>query len=573
MTDQPDDVHEVATVVDAPARKRVASAASVRLPKTPAGTASGASLGRSSLPAAEATAFAQTLRDAELARTRRIMPFVIALALVALVLVQFAGGDPLATRVAQAACVIAIICVTYLAWLARESTRFTEGRIAIAYAGAVIAVCAGVFYWGIFSPAAALVALAIFFVTLGRSRNIAFALYALSAGCHGALAIAVIAGVLRDRGLVAVDQAHVSDQIVQQLMLQAIYATTFLIARATRAQLDRAVGDHAQAVRQVAQREALLAEARQDLDQALKVGGLGRYSDQVVGNYRLGNVLGRGAMGEVYEAVHAETGEPAAVKLLSAAAMALPGQLTRFYREAEAVSKLASAHIVRLLDVSDAHDAVPYLAMERLRGTDLSTLLREKRRMPLPEAVELVQQIAQALEAARGAGIVHRDIKPQNIFFAELGGSVRAWKLLDFGVSKLGDHTGTLTKGHVVGTPMYMAPEQARGEEVDHRADTLALATVAYRAVTGAPPYAGRDVPSILYNVVHRMPQRPGELVKLPRDVDRVLAIGMAKQRDARFATASELSEAFTAAANGKLGRELRERADAVIAAHPWGSG
>jgi hypothetical protein len=571
-----DEEHEAATVVDAPRRKLPTSSheahSTARLPPVaPQGSRGGTSTRSASL-AADAAAFARTLQNAELARTRRILPFVIGLAVVALVLLPFAGGDPLATRLAQVACVIAIFAITYLYWVAGSSERFTEWRVGLAYGAGIVAVFAAVFYWGIFSPAAAMVALAMFFITLGRSRRIAIGLYVFSAACQGALAIAVIGGWLRDRGLVTGERSDTSEQIIQQLMLQAIFVVTFLIARATRSQLDKAVSEHDQAVRALAQREALLVEARADLDQALKIGAPGRYSDQVVGAYRLGVVIGRGAMGDVYEAVQVETGEPAAVKLLNSTAMVTPGQLTRFYREADAAAKLESAHIVRVLDVSRGDEAIPFIAMERLRGQDLSTLLRERRRLPLAEAVELVQQVARALEAARGAGIVHRDIKPQNIFLAELGGDARVWKLLDFGVSKLADTQGTLTKGHVVGTPMYMAPEQARGDAVDHRGDTLALATVAYRAITGQPPYAGRDVPTILFNVVHKVPQRPGEIVKLPRDVDRVLAIGMAKAVELRFATALELADAVTAAAAGKLSRELRERSDALIAAHPWGS-
>jgi serine/threonine-protein kinase len=578
MTADRDEEREAATVVDVPRRKPPTSSheaqpATVRLPAVaPQGSRGGLTSTRSASLAADAAAFARTLQNAELARTRRILPFVIGLALVAFALLPFAGGDPLATRLAQISCGVAIVAITYLHWVAGSAERFTEGRVGLAYSAAIVVVFGAVFYWGIFSPAAALVGLAIFFVTLGRSRRIAIALYLFAAAGQAALAIAVIAGWLRDRGLVTGERSDVRDQVIQQVMLQVVFATTFLIARATRVQLDKAVSEHDQAVRQLAQREALLVEARADLDQALKIGGPGRYSDQVVGAFRLGVVIGRGAMGDVYEAVHVETGDPAAVKLLNSTAMVTPGQLTRFYREADAAAKLESVHIVRLLDVSRNDEAIPFIAMERLRGQDLSTLLRERRRLPLGEAVELVQQVARALEAARGAGIVHRDIKPQNIFLAELGGEARVWKLLDFGVSKLADTQGTLTKGHVVGTPMYMAPEQARGDAVDHRGDTLALATVAYRAITGQPPYAGRDVPTILFNVVHKIPQRPGEIVKLPRDVDRVLAIGMAKAVDARFASALELAEALTAASAGKLSRELRERSDALIAAHPWGS-
>jgi serine/threonine-protein kinase len=160
---------------------------------------------------------------------------------------------------------------------------------------------------------------------------------------------------------------------------------------------------------------------------------------------------------------------------------------------------------------------------------------------------------------------VHRDIKPRI-----WSSPVTIWKVLDFGVSKLADHQGTLTKDHSVGTPVYMAPEQARGLPVDHRTDCCALATVVYRAITGQPAYGGRDVPSILYNVVHSIPQRPSAVVKLPLDVDRVLAIGLAKDPRDRFASALDLAAAMRSAAAGKLAGDLREHGDALIAAHPW---
>src|SRR5262249_3321521 len=157
----------------------------------------------------------------------------------------------------------------------------------------------------------------------------------------------------------------------------------------------------------------------------------------------------------------------------------------------------------------------------------------------------LALQVARGLEAARVVGIVHRDVKPQNLFLAELGGNSRLWKVLDFGVSKLRDHQNTLPKDHVVGTPMYMPPEPPRGEDGVHRADRYALAAGCYRGLTGQPPYAGRDLPSILYNGAHKVPQRPSESAKLPRDIDRVLAIGLAKGPADRFATAIELADAL----------------------------
>src|ERR1700691_4349622 len=178
--------------------------------------------------------------------------------------------------------------------------------------------------------------------------------------------------------------------------------------------------------------------------------------------------------------------------------------------------------------------------MERLRGHDLAHQLRRQRRLQLAQAEVLVEQVALGLEAAREARIVHRDLKPHHVFLSEYEG-VRRWKILDFGVSKVGG-TGTLTKGHVVGTPAYMAPEQARGEDVDHRADVYSLAAILYRAATGHPAFTGKDVPTTLYDVVYRVPTQPSILAPLPGDVDRVLALGLAKDPRDRFETATELA-------------------------------
>jgi serine/threonine-protein kinase len=167
--------------------------------------------------------------------------------------------------------------------------------------------------------------------------------------------------------------------------------------------------------------------------------------------------------------------------------------------------------------------------------------------------------------------VVHRDLKPHNLFLAEEGG-VFTWKLLDFGVSKLVDAGGTLTAGHVIGTPGYMAPEQARGEDVDGRADVYALAAIAYRCLTGHPPFTGKDVPSTLYDVVYKMPTRPSLLIaELHADVDRALALGLAKRPRERLASARELADALAAAVGGGLAPGLRVRADELVARHAWG--
>jgi serine/threonine-protein kinase len=164
--------------------------------------------------------------------------------------------------------------------------------------------------------------------------------------------------------------------------------------------------------------------------------------------------------------------------------------------------------------------------------------------------------------------VVHRDLKPHNVFLCDDG----TWKVLDFGVAALDDHSGTLTQGKVVGTPAYMAPEQARGEKVDHRADLYALAAIAYRWLTGRPVCGGKDLHAALYQTVHVMPQMPSTLAELPEDVDAALALGLAKDPNKRWTAIGELRDALAAALRGELDPRIRRRAADLLAAHPWGA-
>jgi serine/threonine-protein kinase len=351
-----------------------------------------------------------------------------------------------------------------------------------------------------------------------------------------------------------------------------VFFFTYAVARSSRKTTLDAIGKLQDAMRQVAQREALLQEARHDLDRALRIGGAGRYTDQVLGAYKLGVLIGRGAMGEVYEATHQETGGLAAVKLLHPNVLENPDHVVRFLREARAAAAIQSPHVVAVIDASEPLAPMPYLIMERLFGKDLAYHLRKRRRLSLAQLCEIVRQVGSVIDQTRLQGIVHRDLKPQNLFLADQPAGDPIWKILDFGVSKLGDGSGTLTRGHVVGTPVYMAPEQARGRPVDHRADLYALAAIAYRCVTGRPPFSGKDVPAVLFNVVYEMPPRPSELAPLPAEIDAVLAVGLAKQPSDRFATAAELGEALVFACEGRLVAETRFRAETLLSRHDWGT-
>jgi serine/threonine-protein kinase len=160
----------------------------------------------------------------------------------------------------------------------------------------------------------------------------------------------------------------------------------------------------------------------------------------------------------------------------------------------------------------------------------------------------MIDQVARGLEVARIAGVVHRDLKPHNLFFH----AGATWKILDFGVSKVLGSEGTLTGEGIVGTPQYMAPEQASGGQVTHAADVYAIGAIAYRCLTGRSPFKGRDLAELVYQVVHAAPLRPGALGRVTPMIEDVLAIAMAKDPRRRFASAQAFAQAFIAARRGR---------------------
>jgi eukaryotic-like serine/threonine-protein kinase len=513
----------------------------------------------------------EAMRLEEIQRTRVFLKVAIATGLAAVIAAMVANGDPIAFRVVLAGCLTTTAGAVWMLLLLRDPDRYSARTILPAALVIALGSFGGVYYWGVGSPVAAMFVYGIYFFSLGANARITTAMYILIATLHGVFGILLIAGVVADRGIVEITGLRTVDQTAIVIVIEFLYFITFFTARISQRVTLDAVSRLEQAVRGVAQREALLAEARAELDRALKVGGPGRFTEQVVGSFRLGVLIGRGGMGEVYEAHSVTDQREAAVKLLHPGTLGDPTHVARFLREAQTASKLDCPNVVRVLEVGTTVGEVPFIAMERLRGNDLAHQLRRQRKLQLPQAVVLAADVSIGLEAARTAGIVHRDLKPHNVFHAESPSGARTWKILDFGVSKSGG-TGTLTKGHVVGTPAYMAPEQARGEDVDHRADVYSLAAILYRAVTGHPAFTGKDVPSTLYDVVYRIPTQPSILAPLAADIDRVLALGLAKDPSDRFETASDLATWFALAVSDGLDPAKRTRADDLTHRHPWGT-
>jgi serine/threonine-protein kinase len=501
----------------------------------------------------------EALEKDEILRTRRFCLIGTFIGIVGGAGATTLPGDPLVTRVFLAAVAAALLGLLFLFLRTRDLVQFRRPSTNVAWIIPGTCASLAVPFFGSFSPVSIILVLGIYFVGLGRSLRLTLTLYVVCAGMQGMCAALVIAGY-HDTGLVHPTDLSIRDQIVVQGLVQAILLATLITARMSRRATLLALGELEQAVRLAAHREALLLEAREELDRALRP-GRGRFSEQVLGGYTLGEVLGRGAMGEVYEAQGAHGA--VAIKVLSQASLSNPNHVVRFMRELRTAASIVSPHVARVIEVGE--QPVPYLVMEKLEGQSLSEILRGKRSLGAGEALELAHQVGLGITAAAQAGVVHRDLKPQNIF-RDRG----VWKVLDFGVSRLIEQSDTLTRGDVVGTPTYMAPEQASGGAVDHATDLYALAAILYRALTGQPPYAGGEVAETLYRVVHTRPRRPSEVAKLPPELDLVLAIGMARDRDDRFRNAAELVEALRAAFAGRLPPAIIERGRALDRSGAW---
>jgi eukaryotic-like serine/threonine-protein kinase len=510
------------------------------------------------------------MRLDEMQRTRVFLKAVLVICVGGILIALVSRGDPIARNVVLIGTACSVVGALWMLAAFRDQSTYDPRQMIAPGLLVVAGSMTGVYYWGVASPVAAMLVYGIYFFSLGSNATVTAFMYTIVATLHGALGLGITTGLLQDRGVVSMGGLRTLDQLSIVGIFEALYLVAFLTARASQRFTLDAMTKLQQAAHHVAQRDALLAEARAELDRALKIGGPGRFSDQVIGSFRLGVLIGRGGMGEVYEAHGTADRREAAVKLLHPGTLGDPTAVQRFLREARTASRLDCPHVVRVLEVGTTSGEIPFLAMERLRGSDLALQLRRHRRLGLSPAKLVAEQVALGLEAARTAGIVHRDLKPHNIFLSDDAGA-RRWKILDFGVSKAGG-SGTLTKGHVVGTPAYMAPEQARGEDVDHRADVYSLAAILYRAITGHPAFTGKDVPTTLYEVVYRVPTQPSILAQLPVDIDRVLALGLAKRPDDRFETALELARWFTTAVDGALDVEQRRRADELIARFPWGT-
>jgi serine/threonine-protein kinase len=513
------------------------------------------------------TTAADAMRDEEIERTRLFIAMGWVISVIATATVPFVDAPREMSIVFVAGLALGMVISFFYHRAFADPKKYTQRSLITLSIICVVNGHVAVLFFGAYSASPMLVVVGIHFVARTELVKVAQWIFVTAITCYSMISLVIITGLIEDPGVFASDRAVPRETLVAAtFFVLGTYMLAYYTARTFRAASMSSIDELQRATRLTSQREALMEELRADLERALQVGGPGRYTDHVVGKFKLGIVLGRGAMGEVYEAAHVESGEAAAVKLLRREILADPTQVARFVREVRASAALSSPHVVRVFDASSPEDTLPYLAMERLHGHTLGELLRREPRLAVDTTLELCKQAAIGIDAAAAAGIVHRDLKPQNLFRTSAG----TWKILDFGVATLGDDSGTLTQGEAVGTPYYMAPEQAQGRQVDTRADLYALAAIAYRCLTGRYPYTGTDTPALLYAVVHRTPARPCELVELASDVDRWFALALAKDPGDRFANGAALVVALAAALAGELDPKARKRGDALIRKHPW---
>jgi eukaryotic-like serine/threonine-protein kinase len=290
----------------------------------------------------------------------------------------------------------------------------------------------------------------------------------------------------------------------------------------------------------------------------------------LAGKYRIDEKIDEGGMGCVYRATHVLMEKTVAIKVLHPALAADDKIVARFTREAKAASRISHPHAINVTDFGESENGVVYLVMEYLRGRTLKDIIRSGGPMPLARVVEIVRQVAGALDAAHAEGVIHRDLKSDNIMLEEATGGDWA-KVLDFGIAKIQQSIhetdpGLTAPNLIIGTPQYMSPEQcSQASDIDARSDIYSLGVIIYETLAGHVPFAGDSPTAImLKHLQEPAPSILDERKDLPASVGRVIARSLAKRPEDRYEKASELADALEEAA--------KENAAAALAVAPVAS-
>ncbi len=279
----------------------------------------------------------------------------------------------------------------------------------------------------------------------------------------------------------------------------------------------------------------------------------------LAGKYRIEEKIDEGGMGAVYRATHILMEKTLAIKVLHPALAADDNIVARFTREAKAASRISHPHALTVTDFGESENGVVFLVMEYLRGRTLKDVVRSEGHLALPRAVEIIRQVCGALDAAHAEGVVHRDLKSDNIMLEETAGGDWA-KVLDFGIAKIKEKVGTQDPGLtapnlIIGTPQYMSPEQcSQASEIDSRSDIYSLGVILFEMLVGHVPFTG-DSPTAI--MMHHLQDAPpsilDERADLPPAVGGVVARALAKNPEERYQTAGELSDELAQAATDEV--------------------
>ena len=283
-----------------------------------------------------------------------------------------------------------------------------------------------------------------------------------------------------------------------------------------------------------------------------------------IGPYQLVELIGEGSMGRVYLAKHSKIGRQVALKILRSEHVRSRSLIHRFFQEARAVNQINHEHIVQVFDFveEETRGGEPrvYCVMELLKGASLSQLLAREP-LPISRSIGITRQVCTALDAAHRVGVIHRDVKPDNIFVAEKANATDYVKVLDFGVAKLtgalmADAVSGTLEGTLVGTPTYMSPEQAAGLTVDFRADVYGVGTVLYEMLAGHPPFEmdlfGQLVVQIITKPPPALPAVTPRGERIPTALKRLVISCLQKEPHRRPSSMAELSEALDAFSSGR---------------------
>ncbi|HEX3696798.1 MAG TPA: serine/threonine-protein kinase [Polyangia bacterium] len=272
---------------------------------------------------------------------------------------------------------------------------------------------------------------------------------------------------------------------------------------------------------------------------------------QTVGNYNVTAKLGQGGMGVVFLAEHPIIGSKVALKAISPQFAHNNEVISRFVNEAKSVNQIGHNHIVDITDFGSTPARDFYFIMEYLQGETLAALIRHEGALPVHRALNIAAQIADALQASHEHGVIHRDLKPDNIYLIARDGVDDFVKVLDFGIAKLITHAprenNSTRAGSFIGTPFYMSPEQCEGKtDIDHRADIYALGVILFEMLTGMVPFTGDGYGEIL--VKHMMVQAPPArsiVPDLPAEIDAIVFRALSKNPGQRFQTMTEFRAAL----------------------------